>query len=257
MSPTNKKTYNKQYRLDNIERIKYLKKRYNRSIEGLIYVIYKTQIRSSVRRKHPLPDYTLSELREWIQKQPNFKTLYDNWVNSNYHTDLKPSVDRIKDDNGYTFGNIQLMTWGENNKKGAESKSRKVLCFTIDGVYLNEYPSTMAASLEIGITQSKVASGASGKRISAKGYLLIYKDEYTLSKLIEKMLAFSKFDLRVIKVSVLNSTELISIYRSHHQYLAQYNKLNNADLKIHTLKRMINNIEIKDIYYMRDRVNYS
>jgi hypothetical protein len=47
----------------------------------------------------------------------NFYELYNNWIDSGYKKSDKPSVDRIDDYKGYSFDNIQLMTWKENNKK--------------------------------------------------------------------------------------------------------------------------------------------
>jgi len=52
-----------------------------------------------------------------VYKQPNFEELYNNWVKHGYDKWYKPSVDRLNDDKGYSFSNIQLVTWKENSDK--------------------------------------------------------------------------------------------------------------------------------------------
>lgn len=65
-----------------------------------------------------MPTYTKEWLQEWLLAQPNFQTLLDEWVASDYSKWLAPSVDRIDNSIGYTEDNIQLMTWKENHLKG-------------------------------------------------------------------------------------------------------------------------------------------
>ena len=100
---------------------------YNQTRGGLITKIYSGQICSSKKRCHKTPTYTKTELVQWIYKQPMFEDLYNNWVQSDYDTWMKPSVDRIDDNIGYTMENIQLMTWKENNKKSKFGKNKEVL----------------------------------------------------------------------------------------------------------------------------------
>lgn len=80
--------------------------------------MYSRQKQSSIRRGHPLPDYDRKWLTEWLISRDNFKDMHTKWIESNMKSDLKPSVDRINPLKPYTKDNIQLMTWGENDKKG-------------------------------------------------------------------------------------------------------------------------------------------
>lgn len=80
--------------------------------------IYNQQKRSSIRRGHPLPNYDILWLAEWLTSRDNFKDMHTKWIESGMESNLKPSVDRINPLKPYTKDNIQLMTWGENNKKG-------------------------------------------------------------------------------------------------------------------------------------------
>lgn len=80
--------------------------------------IYRSQKQSSIRRGHPLPDYDRKWLTAWLMSRDNFKDMHTKWIESNMESSLRPSVDRINPLKPYTKDNIQLMTWGENEKKG-------------------------------------------------------------------------------------------------------------------------------------------
>ena len=80
--------------------------------------IYSSQKQSSIERGHPLPDYDRKWLTEWLMSRDNFKDMHTKWIESDMKSDLKPSVDRINPLKPYTKDNIQLVTWGENDKKG-------------------------------------------------------------------------------------------------------------------------------------------
>lgn len=94
------------------------RKRFTRSIPGVVKAIYANQKTSSIKRTHQQPQYTETELLEWVKARSNFQPLYDLWVKSEYLSDLKPSVDRIDDYKGYSLDNIQLTTWQQNNSRG-------------------------------------------------------------------------------------------------------------------------------------------
>ena len=79
--------------------------------------MYSRQKQSSIERGHPLPDYDRKWLTEWLMSRDNFKDMHTKWIESNMESSLKPSVDRINPLKPYTKDNIQLVTWGENNKK--------------------------------------------------------------------------------------------------------------------------------------------
>ena len=88
---------------------------YCKTEKGVIRVIYKTQVHNSKRRGHSAPEYTKEQLSEWLYNN-GFKELYDIWKNSNFNKKLKPSCDRKNDYKNYSFDNIKLTTWDNNNK---------------------------------------------------------------------------------------------------------------------------------------------
>ena len=88
---------------------------YDSTEKGVIRVIYKTQKRSNKLRGHGEMPYTKEELSLWLCDN-GFKSIYDGWVKSGKSKDLKPSVDRMNDNEGYSFKNIRLGTWLDNRK---------------------------------------------------------------------------------------------------------------------------------------------
>lgn len=96
----------------------------HRTREGLIKKLFYDQIGSSKKRGHKPPSYTLEELTEWILKQKRFEMLYKNWVASKYDRWKRPSCDRLKNNLGYSFDNIRLVTWRRNLEAERERQSK-------------------------------------------------------------------------------------------------------------------------------------
>lgn len=98
-------------------------KEYRRTKTGLINKIYCKQKESSKKRGHAPPEYDIKDFKLWFNINDSQLGLYNAWVASGYSKWLIPSVDRIDNKKGYTYDNIQLMTWGENfQKQSASSK---------------------------------------------------------------------------------------------------------------------------------------
>jgi hypothetical protein len=64
-----------------------------------------------------LPKYSKDELLCFLLENEVFNTLYEEWVLKDYLKNFTPSVDRLDDYKGYSFDNIQIITWRENCKK--------------------------------------------------------------------------------------------------------------------------------------------
>lgn len=183
MTNEERSIYNKKYSEDNKESLKCKTKKRNRTKEGLVSLVYLSQIFSSKRRNHKLPTYSKEMLKEWVFKQTNFEQLYNNWVNSGYKKKLKPSVDRLNDYKGYSFCNIQLITFGQNNRKSHEDRkkginnkvNKAVLQFTKDGEFVREYHSMQEASRN-GFDASDICYCCKGERKTHKGFIWKYKN---------------------------------------------------------------------------------
>jgi len=158
-------------------------KEYTRTKKGLITVIYRSQKQRSKVRGHRFPEYTKQELKEWLYSQKEFHEIYSEWKASGYKKELCPSVDRKNDYIHYTFSNIQLMTWGENNSKGHNDRrngvnskhSKQVFQYTLKGELIKSYNSTMEVQRELGIGNSQISACCLGKADTAGGFRWGYK----------------------------------------------------------------------------------
>ena len=165
-------------------------KRNRRTKQDVISRMYSHQRGSSKKRGHIMPIYTNAELSEWLLNDWLFDLLYNNWVNCGYIKNMIPSVDRLDDTKGYSFENIQLMTWGENDaKQSADTRSgklrhkallngghRAVMQFSKRGKFIDEHISTSEASRNTGVTQQNISKVCQKQRKSAGGYVWKYKN---------------------------------------------------------------------------------
>ncbi len=153
-------------------------KEYKRTKHGFVSVAYSSQKTNSKKRGHSLPSYTKDELREWLYSQPLFHVLYDNWKRLDFQKEYKPSIDRKDDHIGYTMGNIQLMTWGENRVKGVRTRVDKcvaVIKCTREGIFLEEYQSIHEAGRENNASYQNIHKCCNYRRSHAGGFVWKYK----------------------------------------------------------------------------------
>jgi len=149
-----------------------------RSLHGLPIAILSRQKYRSKQREHPMPNYSGEELREWMLQQEKYHTLHREWVASNYNKDKAPSVDRINDYLPYTIGNIQLMTWKENDlkhhsdrKTGRNNKTNKAISqYSLNGDYIRTFHSIQEAGRTIKGNPSHISAAARGKHKHARGF---------------------------------------------------------------------------------------
>jgi len=162
----------------------------SKTIPGLIKKMYYSQHSSSRNRGLPIPDYTYNDFFEWIIFNPKFKELYYNWVESDYKKDMIPSCDRLNDYIGYKFGNIQLLTWKENNEKGRNDikndinlkRSRQIIVYKY-GDFYGEYPSIKTTSKKLGICRSDIQKVLSGKFKQSHNFVFFYKENINNNKI--------------------------------------------------------------------------
>ena len=139
--------------------------KYKRTIPWLASWIYSTQLRNCRTRKCDKPTYSNEELKEWLREQDSLELLYNNWVESWFNPRLTPSIDRIDDYKWYSFDNIQLMTWDENNKKAHKDmrewrnnkQSKTIIWKNIYTGEKIEYYSITQAARKIWINRSSIS----------------------------------------------------------------------------------------------------
>ncbi len=146
---------------------------------GVVSRIYSSQKTHSALRNHPLPEYTRKELTQWLFSQSLFHELFDDWADSGYDRNLKPSVDRVFDDRGYSIDNIQLATTLANTRKQATLKRigfkddelKPVVAVSIGTGQIYEFISIRSASRETGVSRNGISACCHKKRIKdSKGY---------------------------------------------------------------------------------------
>ena len=164
-------------------------KLYNRTKIGVSRRLYNHQLERCKTRNHKKPTYTKYEHDEWLFNQELFHVLYDNWVESGYEKNLKPSVDRLDDYKSYSFDNIQLTTWEENNKKAREHTKAGILekaTCTIyqynksNGNFISKFPSIVIGAKETNSNPKAIIECLRGKSKTSNGFLWsrTYKDNY-------------------------------------------------------------------------------
>lgn len=163
----------------------YADRPYERTKNGVCYRLYYDQCASSRKRGHMEPQYSKDDLAVWIQSQQHFDELYSNWVESNYMSDLKPSCDRLNNSLGYSFDNIELVTWKENKDRAnadvidnkLTTNQTQVYQYSTDGHFIRSYQSIAeACRLDSSLDQRNITSCCQGKIPTAYGYFWSYKD---------------------------------------------------------------------------------
>jgi len=160
-----------------------IKKR--RTKYGLLSKIYFSQISNSKLRGYGTPDYTKKEFINKYIDDNYFIILYNNYIKSNYNKKLIPSCDRIDDYKGYSFNNIQLMTWEENRSKSHydrrnginNKKSKAVLQYDLNGKFIKEFYSISNAERETKIFSTNITKVCHGKRNTAGKFKWKFKEE--------------------------------------------------------------------------------
>ena len=137
----------------------------SRTKAGVISTIYSSQRASSRERNHKEPTYSLIELKEWLMSDWLFDLLYNNWKNCGYLKDMKPSLDRLDDSKGYSFDNIQAVSFLENRMKANYNAKnnilihghKKVIQKNINGEVVSRYNSISEASRTLAIDKNRIS----------------------------------------------------------------------------------------------------
>ena len=157
--------------------------KYTRSKKGLLTEFYGHHVYRAKRRQSPPLNYTKKELGEWLFSQENFDELYLRWIESNYDTNFRPSIDRLKDDKEYSLDNIRLIIWKENNdrfrydkKNGINKSTSKYVISTNRTTGEKEtYHSIMQAHRDTKVSFQNISKCCKGQRNYAGNYTWEFK----------------------------------------------------------------------------------
>lgn len=151
-------------------------KKYQNSPKGVLNTIYRNQL-TKQKRKGIKVNYTYEEFKNKYLEDDIYLKLYNNWLKSGYLSDYKPSFDRIDNKKDYSFDNLQIITWKENNDKGRKENYKKVDMYDLDGNYIKTYNSIIEASKEVNIYKSNISACCKGKSKTSAGYIWKYAKE--------------------------------------------------------------------------------
>lgn len=148
----------------------------------MCYRIFYDQVKNSKERRHAPPQYTKEELYEWMTTQTEFSTLYQEWVDSEFTSDFRPSCDRLDNTIGYTFDNIELVPFKVNKerayrdtKAGLIGTGKKVYKYAPTGEFMSEFVSSVEAASSIaGADHRNIATACRGAIPSAYSFLWSY-----------------------------------------------------------------------------------
>ncbi len=126
---------------------KVVSKYHDDSAHSLLYRMFGGQCSSSKKRGHAQPKYTRTAFIEHWLNDPTFIKLYEKYKKSGFKNNLRPSVDRLNNDKGYSFKNTQILSWGDHLKKSANTNQVGYgMRISVEGV---EYPSLSAAGRDV------------------------------------------------------------------------------------------------------------
>lgn len=156
-------------------------KAYRKTPKGLISQIYNDQVKTCKKRGRELPKYTQKELYDWIISQPNFNQLMTEWKRSGYNRKLVPSIDRLDSLKTYSFDNIQLVTFEENEKQalidrksGKDFRQARIVGKIKDKEIVKIYHSVNAAARDNNCMAGHISEVAYGKRKQAGGFNWVF-----------------------------------------------------------------------------------
>jgi len=160
-------------------------KSYGRTFNGLTARIYHNQKHRSKIKGFNNPEYSLSELREYLSTDDVFNRLYSEWKESDYKKELTPSLDRKDDYLGYSFDNIVVKTWKSNDTRGHKDRkeginnkvNKAVIQSSKDGSFIAEFHSVREAARQVGGNVGNIASCCRGILKSSLGFKWEYKKE--------------------------------------------------------------------------------
>lgn len=162
---------------------------YYRTPRGFLLAKYNSQVLASQKTRNKpwqSPNYSKEEfVKKWIDN-PKFIELFNQWKNNNYKTLLSPSFDRINNSLGYTFNNIQLVTWGQNIKNYIKDvkyfSATGVIMYDKNNNEINRFNSMIEAEKKTGIRWKSIQRCCHGGRKSTHGFKFAFNVEKTKYK---------------------------------------------------------------------------
>ena len=156
--------------------------------KGLLTNLYQKLKSRNAKKGYGELNFSLDDFKNWSEGIENFHRLFQIWCFDDYSKESKPSVDRIDPTKGYTFENMQWLSWSENYYKGiaevAKKKEKPILMYK-DGFLLGKFRSLKEAQYFLGLSSNgNISENLRGTRTTVKGFNFeyIHENEYLLEE---------------------------------------------------------------------------
>lgn len=135
--------------------------------------------------------FSKDDFIHWINTnyKEKFDNLFNDYVKSDCDKYLNPSIDRIDDYKSYTFDNMQLITWRDNDIKGSKGIKNKTNCAEMGKKYCSkvviQYDENMKEIMRFSSTHeverilridSNLVAKACREGFKSKGFYWKYKE---------------------------------------------------------------------------------
>ena len=117
---------------------------------------YSAMKSNSKKRGHKPPNFSKEEFINWCANESGFDALFEQWVEANCPTELRPSIDRLSDNEGYSFGNMRITTWTLNHQKQILIRGKPITQLSLSGKLINRYASRGQAARSTGIRAGNI-----------------------------------------------------------------------------------------------------
>ena len=122
--------------------------------------------------------FSLKEFHERYLYDFTFLQLLGAWKETGYEKLNKPSIDRINPSFGYSFENIEFVTWEENRRKSDKENSKVTTSINMydkeTGSLLMKFDSVKKAVEYTGLSQGNIVMCCQGKRNYVGPYVFKY-----------------------------------------------------------------------------------
>jgi len=158
-------------------------KKYGRTKKGVLSQLYGHFNYRHKRKNIPEISFTKDEFVKWVDTT-DFNILFNAWIKAGHTKELKPSVDRIKDDEGYFLHNMQIITWDENNTKGYLSRRHSdnknfngINQYSNEGKFIDYFTSIKDVAEKLKINYNSICNNLTGYSKSAGTFIFKYADK--------------------------------------------------------------------------------
>ncbi len=132
---------------------------------GVIQKLFTTLKSNGSGKNLPPLTFTRLELINWVFGQEKYLPMYLSWEASDFDKWLRPSLDRLDTSLGYSFNNLELVTWRENHTREALRHCKPVTLTNLRGEIVEKFLSKKEAAEVWDISHSSLGESIRNKRL--------------------------------------------------------------------------------------------